>query len=334
MTDSNTERGSPRPAVRAGSNLVGRGIANPFFAAAAADNNNNNDNECSRPTRFPPALAGLGSSSSFKDYLKTQNKRNSRQIICYANRFVSILTNGDASPLMALTSTKRRHTMEALTVYSKYLGCYDRWCEIRKRYSLHWTDGNDSLQALQRFFDTNLTLESMLSRIKEMMRVLDAPYGELIRFACITGLRPSEACESVRLLSSAAELTNYYNKDQQCLEHFRFPDIFLRPTKKAYLSYLSTDNYQRIASLGSRTPTPTWNAIRLACRRRNINMDMRLCRKVFASWLIQSGIDAATVDLLQGRVGQSVLVRHYQSPTASLRDRVLDAVSQLQQQAL
>jgi hypothetical protein len=62
-------------------------------------------------------------------------------------------------------------------------------------------------------------------------------------------------------------------------------------------------------------------------------MDMRLCRKVFASWLIQSaGIDATTVDLLQGRVGQSVLVRHYQSPTASLRDKVLDAVSQLQKQ--
>jgi hypothetical protein len=29
-SDSNTERGSPRPAVRAGSNLVGRGIANPM----------------------------------------------------------------------------------------------------------------------------------------------------------------------------------------------------------------------------------------------------------------------------------------------------------------
>jgi hypothetical protein len=29
-SDSNIERGSPRPAVRAGSNLVGRGIANPM----------------------------------------------------------------------------------------------------------------------------------------------------------------------------------------------------------------------------------------------------------------------------------------------------------------
>jgi hypothetical protein len=41
---------------------------------------------------------------------------------------------------MALSSAKRRHVMEALTVYSKYLGRYDRWCEIRKRYSLHWTN--------------------------------------------------------------------------------------------------------------------------------------------------------------------------------------------------
>jgi hypothetical protein len=48
--------------------------------------------------------------------------------------------------------------MEALSAYSKYVGCYDKWQDIRKRYSLHWTNGNESITALQRFFDSNLTL--------------------------------------------------------------------------------------------------------------------------------------------------------------------------------
>lgn len=41
-------------------------------------------------------------------------------------------------------------------------------------------------------------------------------------------------------------------QEQQALEHFRFPQ-FLRATKKAYLSYLSIDNYHAIANLGCKT---------------------------------------------------------------------------------
>jgi hypothetical protein len=115
----------------------------------------------------------------------------------------------------------RRHAMEALTVYTKYLGCYDRWQQIRRQYSLHWNDGNESLQTLQRFFNTNLALDSMLQRIREMMSVLPRIMIAVIRFACLTGLRPSEVCASVRLLNCRPVCNNYYNHEQQqCLNIF------------------------------------------------------------------------------------------------------------------
>ncbi len=216
--------------------------------------------------------------------------------------------------------------MTALASLSKFYGCYDKWLQIRQRYSLKWSSGNNAIQSLQRFFDSDLTLDSMLSKIREMVRVLPEHMGEVIRFASITGLRPSEAVESVRLISGL--VSGYYNQEQQCLQHYKFPDIFLRTTKKAYLSYLSLDNYQRIANLGPKTPT--WNSIRLTCKRREIDMDMGLSRKVFASWLIaKSGIDSTTVDLLQGRCPPSVLARHYLVPESSLRLKVLDAVDKL-----
>ena len=218
--------------------------------------------------------------------------------------------------------------MTALASLSKFYGCYDRWLQIRQRYSLKWSSGNGSLQAMERFFNPEMSLDHMIEKVRRMIQVLPANMGQIVRFACITGLRPSEACESVRLILHPT--VRYYNQEQQYLEHFRYPDIFLRTTKKCYLSYLSTADYQRIISLGPKTPT--WTAIRLTCRRRNINMDMRLCRKIFASHLIKSAIDANTVDMLSGRCPPSVLARHYQVPSQDLKNRVLDAITDLQQQ--
>ncbi len=76
----------------------------------------------------------------------------------------------------------------------------------------------------------------------------------------------------------------------------------------------------------------SYNAIRLACQRRGINMDMRYCRKLFASWLRHSGIQPELIDMLHGRVSQSILIRHYLVPKPSFKDDVLQALEKLQRQ--
>ena len=192
---------------------------------------------------------------------------------------------------------------------------------------MHWTNGNESLQALHRFFDTDLTVESMLQRVKEMMCALPVSMALVVRYALLTGLRPSEACQSVRLLNVRQCFTDYYNPEQQCLQHYKFPDIFLRATKKAYLSYITLDNLQPIANLGAKTPSLA--AISSACKRRNVQISTNLTRKIFASYLRQRGIELEIVDLLQGRVSQSVLTRHYLSPLQDLKKKVLQAVDEL-----
>jgi hypothetical protein len=90
--------------------------------------------------------------------------------MCYAKRYHSILETGDASSLVTLSAGTRRHAMEALIALSKHLGCYDRWQQIRKQYNLKWSTGNESLQSLERFF--NDSLDNMLSKVKEMIRLL------------------------------------------------------------------------------------------------------------------------------------------------------------------
>jgi intergrase/recombinase len=59
-------------------------------------------------------------------------------------------------------------------------------------------------------------------------------------------------------------------------------------------------------------------------------MNMSLTRKLFASHLRQEGIQPEVVDLLQGRVSQSILTRHYLVPQSTLKDDVLRALKKLQ----
>jgi intergrase/recombinase len=53
---------------------------------------------------------------------------------------------------------------------------------------------------------------------------------------------------------------------------------------------------------------------------------MRFCRKVFASHLRQSGIEAEIVDLMQDRVPKTVFARHYFTPSLDYRDKIIRAL--------
>jgi hypothetical protein len=79
------------------------------------------------------------------------------------------------------------------------------------------------------------------------------------------------------------------------LEHLRFPDIFIRQTKKAYISFVDPEIIE-FAKNGCDSKI-SYNAIMLASsRKRGIKMDMRFCRKIYASHLRQSGIESEIVD--------------------------------------
>ena len=67
----------------------------------------------------------------------------------------------------------------------------------------------------------------------------------------------------------------------------------------------------------------------MARRHRKLSMQMKYCRKIYASYLRQNGIEAEIVDLLQGRVPRSVFVRHYLVPKLDYKERVMTALQQL-----
>lgn len=156
--------------------------------------------------------------------------------------------------------------------------------------------------------------------------------ARIIKFCCIMGLRPAEAVESVRLINDEEWFAKYYNPERQELEHFRFPSLFLRQTKKAYISFVTPETLDMVRYTKHSSSIPTYNAIRLTCHRKGVYMDMHYCRKIFASWLHNHGVSDVLIDLLQGRVGKSVLVNHYIQPGQGYKDRILEAVNELKKE--
>jgi intergrase/recombinase len=147
-------------------------------------------------------------------------------------------------------------------------------------------------------------------------------------FCTLTGLRASECVASVKLIKDLNNFKTYYNEGRQCLEHFRFANIFIRRTKAAYISLVDKEILEIVQNC---TNVPSYNALKKALMRRSLDMQLKYCRKIFASYLRQSGIETEIVDLLQGRVPKSVFARHYFTPSLDYRDKVIGALDNLRQ---
>jgi intergrase/recombinase len=91
------------------------------------------------------------------------------------------------------------------------------------------------------------------------------------------------------------------------LNHFEFPDIFIRRTKQAYVSIAN----DLIIKVANDSGNHSYNALRCHLKRKKIQMNMNYCRKIFATFMRNNGVQSEIIDLLQGRIPKSVFVRHY-----------------------
>jgi intergrase/recombinase len=165
--------------------------------------------------------------------------------------------------------------------------------------------GTEKLNAFTRFFDDSRSLDVMLQWLREAVRALPSKYANLLLFCTLTGMRGSEAVESVRLLNIGSDnLRTYYNPDRQILQHYLYPQIFIRGTKAIYISIVN-DEIIRIAQRIENNLTQ--NGLKRAIARSSLNMRIKYCRKIHASYLHKKGISSDMIDALQGRISKSIL---------------------------
>jgi hypothetical protein len=193
----------------------------------------------------------------------------------YLIKYHHILYEGNASELTTYSVGKRKHIMKALAAFSKFSGCYDIWQSIRKQYQLKWTSV-DSLTGFHNMLKQDGDFTNMVQWIKKA--IIDYPrFSNIFGFNVLTGLRPAEAIESFNLLMDPVKRPDYLSKDQRTIEHLRFPSIFLRKTKKAFISVV---NAEILKFAFNQKELLNYDVIRLTFLRNNQKFYMSYCRKI------------------------------------------------------
>jgi intergrase/recombinase len=186
----------------------------------------------------------------------------------------------------------------------------EKFRRIREAYQLKWSSCSSGIHPLLSSADFG----EMLGYVRRVLR--EAPESlDVVCYALLTGLRVSEVFASMELLRTKFE--EYFNPELGVLEHFRFPDIFLRKTKTAYVSvYLPV-----LREYAERSRFRTYDSLRCFLHRKGLDLNINYCRKIFATYLRKHNVEPEIIDLLQGRIPKSVFAKHYYRPEISVEFR-------------
>ena len=121
-------------------------------------------------------------------------------------------------------------------------------------------------------------------------------------------------------------LSEYYNEELQMLEHFRYKGIFIRGKKNVFFSFVPKEFVDTI--LRCRTVSAS------SFKRRTIwhgfSSVFQGLRDYFTTFMVHHGLLQQEVDLLQGRIGRTLFMKHYFSPEIGVsKAKTLSAIQHM-----
>lgn len=268
---------------------------------------------------------------TFKEYVeKDHNKRSSQQICSNAEKYVDCLIKRDLTVIRDLNVTVRANAMKALSALSKFLGCYDDYRKLIKAFGLKW--GGTSPDDL--FIERMSKIEDP-EEIWEWIRNVKTEREDLADFMdlmALSGLRLGEAVNSFNLiikLSSEGKLSKYFVADKSTLEHFKYKDLFIRRSKKAFISFVPIELVEKIKEL---TPILNANSVMTKVKKRGLPQRFSDVREAHGTFLIKFLKDKE-IDFLHGRVTSGVFMQHYFNPAliSDLRERTFKGIAEIQE---
>jgi intergrase/recombinase len=265
----------------------------------------------------------------YKEYLYANQRPNTARLaLKYGEKYSYVLERMDIKDLLVLQPAKQRHVMKALANLAKYNGIYEEWNNLRRQHQLKWSSTN-TLDVFERIMNNGTDYNKMLDYVKQILAVLPRSHANVIMVATLTGLRPVEACKSVRLIHT--DLSDYLNPDLFILEHFKWKDVFIRRTKKSFISVMT----DRLLQIAKSADPQSYTSIYAYLHKRSLLMRMNYCRKIFGTHLRYCGIESEMVNLLEGRISPEIFVRHYWSPNMKQDiERVRKAIDRLADQLI
>jgi intergrase/recombinase len=245
--------------------------------------------------------------AEYRDFLLSKFSR-SYALQCFNNGIKYYNFLEDPHGISALPTSIKGNILKAMVNLAKYKGIYEEYKTKLKNHDIKWINNDDSFSSFLRIVNNNHSnLGEWYRTVQNILRDNERLW---LRFNLLTGLRKQESIDSFNLIISNSQsdnLSEYYNDELGILEHFKYGDIFLRQTKKVFISIVTKD---LISQISNSKPT-SYQAIRKRITRAKHNLRVRELRSYFATFLRKNGILSEFIDLLQGRIPKSVFAKHY-----------------------
>ncbi|MDR4511070.1 MAG: hypothetical protein MRJ93_05120 [Nitrososphaeraceae archaeon] len=106
----------------------------------------------------------------------------------YAKKYSNVLVSGNAQILLTLSKPKQIQIMKSLSLLSKFLGCYDKWKEIKEKYQLKWSEYN-STDIFQNLVNQENSFTLMLEWLKTAIDNMTISDNNILIYCTLTNLR-------------------------------------------------------------------------------------------------------------------------------------------------
>ena len=268
--------------------------------------------------------------AEFREFCEGKYSKSwSKRVQSYAQRYQRLL--GDPSGLERLSGAVKNNALSSLIALARFLGCYEQFKALVKAAGVKRSKSS-SVDSFLRIMGASGKSEEVLEWLRKAREKVGKPsLSTLLKFAALTGLRKAEAVESfnqiIALSQERGGLENYYNSETGALEHYKYPETFLRTTKNVLFSLVPEELLEEIAA----SEPVAYEMVRKRLERRGMRVRINELRDHWGTFMLNNGLIKEEVDLLQGRVGKSIFVRHYWSPAITeLRDRVFEVLEILE----
>lgn len=249
---------------------------------------------------------------SFKRFVEREYRPiTARSRLQYALKYHKLLLKEDFSVLHNFSAHKRVHILKALAVLSRYLGLYMSFKLLMKQYGFNWSTNDKDDVIIARMLKP-LNSASVVDWMREVYAKVPEvkPYIDFMLFA---GLRPLEGIDSFNLLirlHNENRFGEYYAADQQMLQHFKYRSIFIRRSKKVYISFVPYAILQQIFNCKSIVRRTLYKHLE------KNHFSARFCdiREYWATQMSRH-LSRVEIDFLQGRVSGNVFMVNYFNPT-------------------
>ena len=258
----------------------------------------------------------------------THRKYVAFDIVNYAKRYCRCLLEWDLSELHGLSDGVRPHVLKALSNLAKFLGVHEEYRRLIRDYGLSWSGrSNDDLivDRLVKVKDPSEVfrwIKKVKQRIPELSDFLD--------LMAITGLRLTEAIQCYNLVVEKireGRLGDYYNEEKGTLEHFRFKRVFIRKSKKVFISFVPKKFLEKITL----QRIPSRFALQKRLQRNGLKGRFSDIRELHGTYMTKY-LRESEINFIHGRVTASVFMKHYFNPVLihDLKERVFKGIAEIQ----